>query len=410
MRIPFSKPAFFAAVFVVMSAVSGCSSTSEVVEPKMSPIESQFQVQKKWAVSQGLMNKHDAQALRFAFDEQALYFATNNGRLSALSLQTKSRWQDQLVWQTAFNEGLISGPVLEGKQLIVGTDEGRVKVIDSVTGRIIWQTQLSSEVLSAATVAQNKVFVRTSDGRIYALNRKDGAVVWVSEHQMPNLSLRGAPRVIANDEYVFVAWESGILQALQIQSGALAWESRVAIPSGRTDLERMVDIQANMVLRGDTLYALGYNGKFVAINVTSGNFLYVKELSGYRDFIVGDQVIYLVDNEDIIYALDRYSGTQIWKQTSMKGRLINDLQRYGDNLIVADGWGYLHWFNAVQGNEYARIKHSNQYGEGNRISTLKVQDNALYVLDETGTVSHYQVKTSDFIEFRKSFTAASSQD
>ncbi|WP_240693231.1 outer membrane protein assembly factor BamB [Thiomicrorhabdus indica] len=397
----FTKQSKLTLTLLIAMGLGACSSTIELKEPPMTPIESELKMVKKWQVFQGSLDKHDTEGLVFTIKDEQLFVANNNGRLSALKVADTSRWQDQVVWQGTFSEKVISGPVMDDDQLIVGTAKGRVKALDPATGSVKWQSQLSSEVLSAATVSQGKIYTRTADGKIYALNRANGEVVWVSEHQMPKLSLRGAPKVLASDDKVYVAWETGILQALEAQSGNLAWETRVAIPSGRTDLERIVDIQSNLALLDGTLYALGFHGKFVAINVETGNFRYVKELSGYRDFVVADQAIYLVDENDVIQALDRFTGTTLWKQKSMAGRMINDLNVYGGDLVAADAWGYVHWFNAVQGNEYARVKHSNEYGDGNRITNMKVSDNQLYLMDETGTISKYQVEKSNLLQFRE---------
>lgn len=401
MHKPAAKLSILAMALATSLTFYGCSSTSKLVEPPMTPIESAYKVDKQWQVSQGALDKHDAEALVFAQDDSRIYVANNNGKLSALFKSNQSRWVDQIVWQTQFAERITSGPILDQGRLLVGTSKGKFKALSAEDGSVFWQSQLSSEVLSVASLTTDKIFTRTGDGKIYALSRQSGEVVWVSEHRMPKLSLRGAPAVIANDETVFVAWETGMLQALKAQSGELLWETRIAVPSGRTDLERMVDIQSNLVLKGETLYALGFHGKFVAINVQTGNYRFVKEISGYRDFVVGDSAIYLVNDEDVIQALDIYTGTQLWKQNSMEGRSINDLQMYDDALVVADAWGYIHWFNALQGTEFARVKHSNEYGDGNRIVRIAVDEPDLYLMDETGAVTLYQVEKSDLFQFRE---------
>lgn len=405
-----TNSATYTAGLIVSLSMLGCSSTIELTEPPMAPIESKYQTVQKWQVYQGQLDKHDTEGLSLALGQKEVFIASNNGGLAAYRLNDKSRWQDQIIWQSRFSEKLISGPVLDGEQLLVGTSKGRVKSINPKNGVVNWQTQLSSEVLASSSVSQGKVFTRTADGKVYALNRTNGEVVWVSEHQMPKLSLRGAPKLVTGESRVYVAWETGVLQALDIQSGNLMWETRVALPSGRTDLERIVDIQSTPILKDGTLYALGYHGKFVAINTETGNFEYVREFSGYRDFAVTQQMIYLVDEQDVIYALDRFTGGTLWSQKSMSGRSINDLQVYQDDLVVADAWGYIHWFNGIQGNEYARIKHSNQYGDGNRITDLKVINKQLLIVDETGAVTKYQVEKSNLLQFREQLANEAGQD
>ncbi|MBF6058807.1 MULTISPECIES: outer membrane protein assembly factor BamB [Thiomicrorhabdus] len=388
---------------LLLSAVllGGCSSNANIPEPTpLVPLESPYSLHKNWEVSLSSLPNLDARGLAFSEDDQAVYIANSEGYVVALHKENRSRWTDQVEWQARFDEHVVSGPTLSGDELLIGTSKGMLKALSKENGGLLWQTQLSSEVISRPTVSGDKIYTRTVDGKLYALNLKDGSVVWANENQVPKLSLRGSPDVLVVEDYVFVAWESGVVQALSAITGELLWETRIASPKGRTDLERIVDIQANLVMKDNRLYALGFHGKLASINPLNGDFYFVKNLSGYRDFVADDKALYAVDEEGVLQAFDLMTGAPLWKQAAFKQRLVGDLHLYGDQLLLSDGWGYLHWVNKLQGIEYARAKHSNEYGEGDRILKVMVEGKRLYVLDGDGLVTSYNVVPSNLSLFR----------
>lgn len=383
-----------------LSLLSGCSSTQPLVEPYMAPMESDYSAHKNWQVKLESMPNRDTEGLFFAEDTSQLYIATESGHLAALKKENRSRWIDQVVWQVKFDSPIVSGPTRDNDRIFIGTSKGQLIAIAAESGAYLWQSQLSSEVISRAVIAERKIFTRTVDGKLYALSAKTGKVQWVTEHQMPSLSLRGAPEVVYANGKVFVGWESGIVQALSARSGALLWESRIAVPRGRTDLERIVDVQAKLVFKDDRLFVLGYHGKLASMNPDSGQFYFVKDVSGYRDFVVDDQRLYMVDEEDVLHAFDINSGVQTWKQAAFKNRLIGDLAESNSDILAVDSWGYLHWINKLQGIEIGRVKHSNEYGDGNRIARVYSEGSRLYLLDDEGVITSYDVAISDLKKFK----------
>lgn len=385
-----------------IALLGGCSSTPSVKEPKaLAPLETLYTLTKNWQVKTETMPNRDSEGLFFAEDDLSLYVATATGYLVALTKETKTRWKDQVQWEVKFASDIVSGPAKLGEQLIIGTAKGVLMSLSTDHARIKWQTQLSSEVMSYPVIAQHTIFTRTVDGKLYAVNATTGEVVWIVEHEMPTLSLRGSPAILYFEDVLYVAWESGMVQALSASSGTLLWEKRIATPKGRTDLERMVDIQASLVMKEGRLIALGYHGKLVALNPLSGKTFFEKELSGYRDFVVDSDRIYVVDDADILYAFDLFSGAMLWTQNAFKGRSIGDLSFYQDALLVTDAWGYLHWVNRVQGTEFARVKHSNEYGDGNRMLRIKVDGKQLTLLDDEGVITQYDIEPSHLALFKK---------
>ena len=396
-----------AILMTVLTGLTACSSSTVVRVPApLEPMDSSFKIVHNWHVQLHTMPVFDGEGLNIAQNEDAVFTADHQGKVAAFIKQNQSRWTDQVIWQSQLAEKIISGPVLEKQSLIVGTSKGRVVALNVANGAILWQTQLSSEVVSKAAIADNKLFTRTVDGQLYALNLTTGQVIWVNERQMPNLSLRGSSGVLYQNGVLFVGWESGKVEAIKAESGISLWESNIAVPRGRTDLERMVDIQSSLVIKNDRLIALGYQGKLAAMNLDNGYLFYAEDLSGFRDFVVDDKAIYAIDEDDLIHAYDLSNGTKLWSQKGLKYRSLGDLKTHQNYLLAIDGLGYLHWIDKVHGTFEARVKHSNDYGDENTVLQAMVNGDDIYLLDQQGTINSYRIEQSDLAAFKAQFQMA----
>lgn len=381
--------------------LQACSSTSQTVNTP-TPLSSgvtERNLTLEWQVSVDKLAEADGRSLALADDGQRLYVGSSSGLLTAFWKKNQSRHTDQVIWQVKYEAPILAGPVLTDEKVLIGSAKGDLLALSPENGQVIWQTQLNSELVSTPVVESDQVFVRTNDGRVVALNLQTGEVIWVSDHQMPNLSIRGAAPVLVEDDKVFVGRESGFVEALSVSTGETVWEARIATPSGRTDLERMVDIQSSLVLEKGRLFVLSYNGRMAALNPKNGNISWAKDISGYRDFVVLDNVIYLVDEQDVLRALDPVTGTEFWNQEALQYRLLGDVLVDSNSpqqtmLFLADGLGYLHWLDPKDGHVMTRFKHANHLKDGDKILKIHQDKQRYYVLDSDGSVTAYQDRSA----------------
>jgi outer membrane protein assembly factor BamB len=320
--------------------------------------------------------------------------------VTAVTKKNQARWADQVVWQRKFDESILAGPSLSGSTMFVGTAKGHLMALSSQNGKILWSTQLSSEVLSRPTIHQGHVFVRTVDGNLSDVDAKTGHVIWTVEHPMPSLSLRGIAPVTYADGKVYVGWEDGYVEALNATTGEQLWSTQVAIPKGRTDLERMVDIQSKVVINNNRVVVLGYHGKLVSLDITTGNLYWAKKLSGFRDFVVDDQAIYSVDEDGVLHAYDTENGMELWQNKQLKYRSLTDVENYSkQQLVLGDRYGVIHWIRKSDGAEVAHVRHTSKAGLGQEIVRVFVSGHHLLVEDTSGYVTDYKVVPSNWYEF-----------
>src|SRR5690606_29964714 len=127
-----------------------------------------------------------------------------------------------------------------------GSLDGEVVALDLDSGAERWRGKVSSEVLAQPAIARGVVVVRSYDGRLFGLDATTGERRWLYDRGMPSLTLRGNSTPVIAGGTVYAGYDDGRVVALRLEDGAVAWEQVVAIGEGRTELDRMVDIDGRL--------------------------------------------------------------------------------------------------------------------------------------------------------------------
>lgn len=316
--------------------------------------------------------------------DNEIFTVDREGEVTALDLTTGSiKWQVEL-------DMLITGGIGGGEGLlIVGNTVGEIIVLNAHDGSVKWQKQMSSVMLSAPLIIDGTLLVRTGDGSIFALGTESGEQLWVYDRGVPVLTLRGnSSSLLGGRELIFTGFDSGKITAVVIKDGRLFWEVSAAIPAGRTDLERLVDIDGGMILMGRILYAVTYQGKLVAINAMEGKLVWSKEMSSYAGIAADERQVYVTDSDSNVWAVDRFTGSKLWKQDKLAYRKLTAPVSVGEYLLVGDYDGYVHVLSQLDGSIVGRDRVDSDgffvqpqisadviyiYGNGGQLSALRVK-------------------------------------
>ena len=274
-----------------------------------------------------------------------LFVADQYGKLVATDISS-----GKPVWQIHDkNVNYTSGAGGGDGMVLIGTGDGRVIARDVQTGSLKWVAKVSSEILSAPTAFNQITVVRTGDGNIFGLDSATGREIWNYDRTVPSLTLRGnAPPVISGDR-VFAGFDNGRLVALDLKSGQSLWDSPLAIPSGRSDLDRMVDVDSAPIVQKNTIFVASFHGGVSAISSTDGRILWTREISSYAGISVGGRYVYVTDEEGSIWALNAETGASVWKKDELKERYPTAPAYYNGHVVVCDSEGYALWMNAQTG-------------------------------------------------------------
>ncbi|NIR28044.1 MAG: outer membrane protein assembly factor BamB [Gammaproteobacteria bacterium] len=295
-------------------------------------------------------------------EEQYLRLApeVGNGRVFAAdpagNVYALDAGRGRVIWQRRLDIPLSGGPGVGDGLVLVGSSEGDVVALDRDSGEVRWTARASSEILAAPQAADGVVVARTVDGKLFALNAADGSRLWVYDRTVPVLSLRGtgAPRLV--DGMAIAGFDSGTLVAVSLNNAQPLWETQIAVSSGRSELERMVDIDGDPLIVGDTVYAVTFQGQLAAVDLGTGNVLWRRDMSSYTDMGVDSRYVYVTDERSHVWALDRFTSASLWRQVELQARRVTAPVVSGDYVVVGDFEGYVHWLRREDGQFAARVR------------------------------------------------------
>lgn len=283
-----------------------------------------------------------------ALDDGAIYATAAKGAVSAFGENGRELW-------TNYTNRAVSGGVgARDDYVLVGTRKGQVIALDG-RGRERWIAQVSSEVLASPQYADGVVVVRSGDGRIYGLNAADGTRKWVYQRGTPALTVRSFGGVVVNRGAVFAGYPGGKLVALNLQNGALGWEGTVAQPRGATELERVADVTSLPVLDGMLLCAVAYQGRIACFDASRGTPVWARDVSSFSGLAIAGAAVYVTDDRGAVIALDKNSGSSLWKQDKLTDRRVSGPLVFRNYVVVGDLEGVVHVINRDDGSFAARI-------------------------------------------------------
>ncbi len=311
--------------------------------------------------------------------------ADKDGLVEAHDLATGNLlWEAEAQDDNEKEVHFSGGPGIGAGTVILGSSDAEVVALNIENGAILWKSRVSSEVLSVPVIAKGIVIVRTIDGAIVTLNEKTGQKLWSYEHNIPALSVRGVSTPLIVEDKVISGYDSGKLIALRLEDGKYVWETSVAMPSGRSEVERLVDLDVDPVEVGGTIYVASYQGGISAVTQTNGEVQWRNpEVSSHTGLTKDFQYLYLSDSEGDLLQLDQQTGRSLWKQKELHQRKLTAPAVYGSYVVVGDYDGYVHWLSNTDGRQLGRI-----HVTGSAIDAKPlVIDNTIYVYAKDGTLA-----------------------
>jgi outer membrane protein assembly factor BamB len=289
--------------------------------------------------------------LQPALQDSILYAASADGKVEALAIDS-----GRVVWKHDFKTQITSGVAAGKAHGYVVSENGELVAFLLSDGSEVWRSNVKSEVLASPVEENGLVAVQTIDGHLYLIDAETGVAKWSFDSNLPTLSLRGTSAPVFKDNTVLAGFANGKVIALNLKNGALLWQERIGIPAGRSELERLVDIDGSLLVEDNLLYVVGFQGNIAAIDLTNGKTIWKREASSYHGPAAGLGNIYIVNENDHIQALDDRSASNVWEQVALKGRQLSEPVLFANHVAVADLEGYIHLIKQLDGSIVGRDK------------------------------------------------------
>lgn len=375
-----------AAFFLAGCSIFGGDKDEELEPAELLEFEESLDVRRLWSEKVGDGTEFLRIALSPAGDGNRIYAASYDGNVVAYNPDNGQR-----VWRTETEITLSSGPGVGDGLVVVAGYDGDLVALRAEDGSEVWRTNIAGESLSRPVIHDDDVIVYTIDGRLRVYSAFDGTERWVLEQSLPALTQRGSSTPVVVGTSIIAGFDNGRLVASSLDDGVTQWEAIMAPPSGRSDLDRLADVDGSIAAVGQDVYASGYNGRIAALAAESGEVLWAREISTHSGVTADWNNIYTVGDEGEIIALLRRNGTDVWRQDGLLRREPSAPVAFNTAIVVGDFEGYVHFFSNFDGRPVARVR----VGKGMISVAPVVMGDKLFVQSETGALSAFTVRAPE---------------
>lgn len=313
-------------------------------------------------------------------------FAADTGK----ALWTKALSPGKLNREARFGGGVS---VDDGK-LFATTGLGDVVALSAADGKELWRAKPGGPLRGAPSVANGALYLLSQDNELFALSQDDGSVQWTRSGSLESQGVFGVAAPAAGRGTVVAGLSSGELNAYRYENGQQLWQDTLSRSSISTSVSSLADIDADPVIDGTRVYAVGQGGRMVSLELTTGQRLWEQNFAGISTPWIAGEWLFVVTDTGQMVCLSRANGKVRW--ISDIGAFRNAKKRKGPvnwvgpvlaggRLFAASSRGVLEEISPEDGKILNRIK-------GTTAITLPpvVANNMLFVIDQSGRISAYR--------------------
>jgi outer membrane protein assembly factor BamB len=359
----------------------------EVNPPKeLVEIAEEVRLRRLWSVNVGNGQGDNYTRIIPAVDRGVVYAASENGTVVAVDLSS-----GDVIWRERLDDVTLTGGVGAGGGLVaVGTRDAEVVALDQQDGSVRWITPVTSEVVAAPTTNGDIVVVQTVDDKVAGLEASNGERRWIYESTQPALTLRGTSRpVITSAGSVIAGFSNGTLVSVSASDGVWRWEERIAVPEGRYDIERVIDVDGDLLVDGSRILASSYQGNLMALDILTGRIVWGLEgTSSYHGLARGFGNLYYSDDESLVVAIRDNSEDVVWRNEDLQFRQITAPTAITNYVAVADFEGYIHLLSQIDGRIVGRVRVDSDGVRSNLINS----NGRLIAYGNSGTLAAYSIQ------------------
>ena len=382
MRYP-TRLIFLAALLI---AVAACSKDKTIDQPaKLTPVNWTLRVERVWSASVDTKKSLPLRLhLSLAVDDGRVYAAGHKGDVVAFELAS-----GRVVWRARIKAPLSGGTAVGDGLVLVGTSDGQLFALDAASGKNRWSVHVNGEVLAPAAISGRLVALRTVDGKLHALAPADGHELWAQQQPVPRLSLRGTASPVIAGDLVLCGFDNGRVLAVNASDGSVQWEATITPPHGRTELERLVDIDTAVRVSGQDVYTVGFQGKVAMLAIDTGQVWWSHDASSYHSLTLDNDTLYMATADGEIAAMRTRTGAELWRQKALLHRGLTEPAALDEDnaLVVADFQGYVHFLDKATGALAARVSS----GKARVTATPQVAGHMVLVINDRGQISAFRV-------------------
>ena len=380
---------------VLLLLISGCSTFQEwfgseeedaTAPVELERIDTKVKLKKQWSSKIGDGQGDGFYKITPTLVDGVLYVASSDGEVAAISAADGDR-----LWRVELERPLSGGVGYHDRSLYLGGADGSVLQLSADDGVVEWEAAVSGEVLAAPAVSDDWVIVQTYDGKLLGFQSGADEPTWTFTSDVPVLTLRGTSTPILVGGNAIAGFGDGKVIAVDVNSGNVSWESRIGVPQGSSEIDRIVDIDGAMTQQGIELFVASYQGRVAALDNRTGRKLWQQNVSSVTGTHVGFGNVYVADVDGTLSAFLRTGQGVRWQNIELGYRQLSRPTPVSSYVATVDFDGYLHLLSQVDGQIVGRTKIGGDAARADMIA----DSGRLFIFADNGQLLAYELETLD---------------
>ena len=380
---------------VLLLLISGCSTFQEwfgsdeedaTAPVELERIDTKVKLKKQWSTKIGDGQGDGFYKITPTLVDGVIYVASSDGEVAAISATDGDR-----LWRVELERPLSGGVGYHSRSLYLGGADGSVLQLSADDGVVEWEAAVSGEVLAAPAVSDDWVIVQTYDGKLLGFQPGADEPAWTFTSDVPVLTLRGTSTPILVGGNAIAGFGDGKVVAVDVNSGNVSWESRIGVPQGSSEIDRIVDIDGAMTQQGIELFVASYQGRVAALDSRTGRKLWQQNVSSVTGTHVGFGNVYVADVDGTLSAFLRTGQGVRWQNIELGYRQLSRPTPVSSYVATVDFDGYLHLLSQVDGQIVGRTKIGGDAARADMIA----DSGRLIIFADNGQLLAYELETLD---------------
>ena len=380
---------------VLLLLISGCSTFQEwfgseeedaTAPVELERIDTKVKLKKQWSAKIGDGQGDGFYKITPTLVDGVLYVASSDGEVAAISAADGDR-----LWRVELERPLSGGVGYHDRSLYLGGADGSVLQLSANDGVVEWEAAVSGEVLAAPAVSDDWVIVQTYDGKLLGFRPGADEPAWTFTSDVPVLTLRGTSTPSLVGDNAIAGFGDGKVVAVDVNSGNVSWESRIGVPQGSSEIDRIVDIDGAMTQQGVELFVASYQGRVAALDSRTGRKLWQQNVSSVTGTHVGFGNVYVADVDGTLSAFLRTGQGVRWQNIELGYRQLSRPTPVSSYVATVDFDGYLHLLSQVDGQIVGRTKIGGDAARADMIA----DSGRLIIFADNGQLLAYELETLD---------------
>jgi outer membrane protein assembly factor BamB len=289
----------------------------------------------------------------------------------------------RLIWRETEKAGVRGTPVAYGKNIIYGTESGRIIARNVTSGQLSYAVDVGSPFESLGSIHQGRLFLHLRNHSIVALDAKTGKILWSYKRAVPFFTT--LQRVSVPQGYkdsIIVGFADGYIASISIHDGQVKWERKISQGA------KFIDVDLKPALVNGLLWIGTSENNLHILRPSNGAIVRRLKYRITAGPVYRNQVIFLGTAAGEVLALNSKNFTELSRFQTGTGA-ISSIGMDDELLASTDFKGYLRIFEwqkerglALQYLRHFGSEHSAFFGRlffGEKFLALSSSRNRLYM-------------------------------